>query len=81
MKFNSLPLLGMLMGLGFATASFIRYYALYPDLDRVIVDCIIGGLIFAVSWVYNSHINLSKELEKTQDTLDSVELNIKERLE
>lgn len=49
--------------LGFAAAtlftviSIYRYWFVYNDIDRFVAYTVIGGLIFAVSWLYNKQIS------------------------
>jgi len=53
MKINKLSIVGFIGGLAFTTLSSIRYYALYPDLDKALVYGIIGALIISVSYLYD----------------------------
>jgi len=76
MKFltSNISKAGFIAGLIFSIGSFVRYYILYPDLDKAIVYCIIGlGICFA-SWVYD-------RLQTHDNELDSIGEYLRENLE
>ncbi len=58
--------LGYIIGIAFALLSSIRYFLLWPDMDRALVYVGIGGIICALAWVYN-------KLQEHQNTLTALE--------
>ena len=59
-----------LAGLSWSAVSFIRYYLLYPDLDRMIVYTLIGIMIAGFGWVYNQILKQGNEITAIEDYLD-----------
>jgi len=55
-------LLGQTLGSVVAISSFIKYYFLTPDLDRVFFYGAIGCLICAVAYLYDRSIKHDNEL-------------------
>lgn len=70
MKISNWSIVGILAGLTFSIGSFIRYYILYPDLDKAITDVIIGLLICAVSFLYNRLLGQGNNITAIEDFLD-----------
>ena len=62
MKISKLSLTGMIFGGIFAISSWLRYFVLYPDLDRALVYGLLGVVIIAISYFYNLIINLTNTL-------------------
>jgi len=54
--------LGYICGSIFSILSAIRYFMLYPDMDRAIVYVLIGGIICALSWIYDKLIEHSNTI-------------------
>ena len=74
MKVNStLAVFGFLGGLGFGILSAIRYFVVYPDLDRALVYVLVGMLICAVSWVHNRNIGQENRLIAIEDYISDRE--------
>ena len=46
----------------FAISSWLRYFVLYPDLDRALVYGLLGVVIIAISYFYNLIVNLTNTL-------------------
>jgi len=69
MKVSHWSLFGYLVGGTFAIGSFIRYYILYPDLDKVIAYTTLGLLIFGLSWIYNKLLNQDNTLLALEEYL------------
>ena len=69
MKMSHWSWVGILGGVIFILFSGIRYFIIYPDEDKAIAYVIIGVLIMAVSWLYNSQLNLSNRLNAVEDYL------------
>ncbi|MCR4285221.1 MAG: hypothetical protein NUV97_04245 [archaeon] len=72
MKFNNLSLVGMLGGFIFTILAGLRYFALYPDLDRALAYCVLGFLVIGISFVYG-------RLRMAEDTLLAVENYLADR--
>lgn len=72
---------GILVGIIFAAGSFIRYFFWTPDIDRAIVYPLIGILIIAISYLYNSKISLEEGNENLRKDYTSFEDIVKEKLE
>ena len=62
-------LVGYGLGLTFAIVSAVRYWMLYPDLDKFIAYVVIGALILAVSWLYNQNLQTKNKLTAVEDYL------------
>lgn len=71
-KMNNLSFVGMVGGLIFTVLVGLRYFAIYPDLDRAIIYGIVGVLIIIVSFLY-------ARLRSLEDTLLSVENYLADR--
>jgi len=81
MKTSTITILGYITGFIFISACAIRYYVMYPDLDKVLFYIFIGGLtIFGFSWVYNvlksfdnKFDEVDNKFEETNHRIDAVE--------
>jgi len=73
MKQTNLSLAGITTGVFIVITSQIRYFILYPDIDKGFFFAIIGLLIMAVSWNYAGRVQLDKDIKKLEQTLTSVE--------
>ena len=62
MKLSKWSLVGIINGFLFSLFSSIRYFIMYPDLDRAIVYVIIGFLIMCVSWNYQVNFEQNKSI-------------------
>lgn len=71
---TTIAIVGMVGGFLFSLLSAIRYYVIYTDLDRLIAYCVMGGLIMAVSWLY-------ERSSSQQNTLDAIEDYISDKNE
>lgn len=69
-KISNLSLIGYLAGGTFAIGSFIRYYILWFDLDKVITDVLIGVIVCAIAWLYNRQLQHNHSIEAIEDYLD-----------
>ena len=67
MKINNWSMLGFVGSILFTLISIYRYWFQYQDIDRFIAYSIIGVLIFAVSWIYNSQKNQENTLEALEE--------------
>ena len=70
MKTSNWSIVGYIAGAVFGLGSFIRYYIIYPDIDKAITYGIIGLLICAVSWIYNNMLHQSNSITAIEDYLD-----------
>jgi len=68
-KISNWSILGYIIGILFALFSSIRYFLLYPDLDRALVYVGIGGIICGLSWLYNKQLQHSISIEAINDYL------------
>ena len=73
MKHTNLSLAGVLLGIVLTTTTWIRYFILYPDIDKAIFFGAIGLIIIAVSWNYAGRIELDEKIDRIEQTLTSVE--------
>jgi len=73
MRQTNLSLAGILFGLFISLSSQVRYFILYPDLDKALFFGLIGLIIIAISWNYAGRIELDNKIEKLEQTLTSVE--------
>ncbi len=78
MKISKLSLTGMTFGGIFAISSWLRYFVLYPDLDRALVYGLLGVVIIAISYFYSLIVNLTNTLYDVEVYLADNNLNIKE---
>ena len=62
-KISKFSLVGMIAGALFAIISFIQYYMLHRDIDRVIAYPTIGLLIICVCWLYNKQLEHANEID------------------
>jgi hypothetical protein len=66
MKINKLSAVGGIGGSALMLSSWLRYFVMYPDLDKAIIYGVVGGLIIAVSYLWDKQV-------QTNNTLYSVE--------
>lgn len=78
MKISKPNMAGIIFGGLFALSSWIRYFVLYPDLDRAIVYGLLGLVIMAISYLHNSLNNLATTLYDVEVYLS--DKNIEEEL-
>ena len=80
------------VGMAIIVAAGLRYFVTYKDPSQGVVYIFAGCVILALAWLYNSNLQRKEEMLKEKKereqailklsgVLDSVELNIKERLE
>jgi len=68
-KISKFTWAGMIAGTIFTIISFVQYYMLHRDIDRIIAYPIIGILIISVSWLYNKQLEHSNEIEAMSEYL------------
>lgn len=73
-------LVGYVSGIFFSIFSGVRYYIIYPDIDKAIVYVLVGGIICCLAWTYNKLLNLSNTLIAVEDYL-SLKNEIKQKEE
>jgi len=73
MKHTNLSLVGVLFGLFMFCCTSIRYFILYPDLDKALFFGLIGLIIIGISWNYAGRIELKENIDRVEQTLTSVE--------
>jgi len=78
MKISKLSLTGMTFGGIFTISSWLRYFVLYPDLDRALVYGLLGIVIITISYFYSLIVNLTNTLYDVEVYLADNNLNIKE---
>jgi hypothetical protein len=62
-------MIGYLGGMIFAVGSFVRYYVLYPDFDKVIAYVTLGIVVCCLAFLYNRQLKQSNELTAMGDYL------------
>ena len=73
MNQTNLSLAGVLLGIVLTLTTWIRYFIIYPDLDKALFFGLFGLIIIAVSWNYAGRIELDNKIDKIEQTLTSVE--------
>lgn len=68
-KISSWSLVGYIIGIAFALLSSIRYFLLFPDLDKALVYVGIGFIICGLSWTYNKLLEHENTLTAVEDYL------------
>ena len=68
---NSISLLGYMFGFMFAFLSAVRYFVMWPDLDKAIVYVLIGILICVWSYEHSSVWNLRNTVDYMENQLES----------
>jgi len=69
MRTNKFSLAGILAGIVWSIGSFIRYYVLYPDVDKVIAYVLLGGVVCGLAWLYDKYLKIISELNEIQDRI------------
>jgi uncharacterized membrane protein YesL len=68
-KISNITIIGYIFGSLFSLLSAIRYYVLYPDLDKVVVYVLIGFMICIISFLYNKTIESNNEINAISEYL------------
>ena len=68
-KISNWSLLGYIIGIAFALLSSIRYFLLYPDLDKALVYVGIGMIVCGLAWFYNKLLEHSNTIEAMSEYL------------
>lgn len=61
---NSWARLGMVLSIFYFIGVELRYFVMYPDLDRAVAYGLIGVLLFGLSWAYD-RINFIRDRQNT----------------
>ena len=72
-------MMGYLVGGAFSLLSAIRYFVMWPDMDKAIVYITIGGLICCVSWLYGQNLEKGNKLAALQERQAEIEDLLKEK--
>ena len=62
-KPSNFTIAGIIFGIVFAVASFIRYWIIYPNRSEGVANILIGLLIIAVAYLYDNKIKQGNEIE------------------
>ncbi len=68
-KISNWSILGYVIGIAFALLSSIRYFLLYPDLDRALVYVGIGFIVCGLAWIYNKLLEHGNTIEAMSEYL------------
>jgi len=68
-KISHWSILGYIIGIAFALFSSIRYFLLYPDLDKALVYVGIGLIVCSLSWLYNKQLEQSNTIDAMSEYL------------
>jgi len=68
-KISQWSLAGFMFGFFFSIFSAIRYFVIYPDMDRALVYVLIGVIIIAISYLYDKTQKLNYEVLAIGDYL------------
>ncbi len=69
MKFNKLSILGGIAGAVLMISSWIRYFIMYPDLDKAIGYGCVGFLIVVVSFLWDRVVHIEHTLYDVEEYL------------
>lgn len=69
---STFTMAGISFGFMFSLFSAIRYYLLYPDMDRASVYVLIGIIIMAVSWIYQKQIEQERSILACEDGISDL---------
>ena len=61
MKQTNLSSCGIMFGIILTITTWIRYFVLYPDLDKALFFGLIGLIIIVISWNYAGRIELDNK--------------------
>ena len=61
-QISNVAAVGIAIGLGVIVMSGLRYFVLFPDMDKALMYSLTGFLLIMVSWFYNKILNLSNTL-------------------
>jgi len=78
-EIRGLTKIGYIAGIIFFTVSFLQYYILYRDIDRIIAYPIIGLLIITVSWLFNKISIHDNKIDAMGEYLADKKLERKEK--
>ena len=67
MKINKLSLVGGIGGIVLMLTSWVRYFVLFPDLDKALAYGIIGALVISVSFLYDRVRDLDNTLFSVEE--------------
>jgi len=59
---SNITVVGIAIGLGVIVMAGLRYFVLFPDMDKALMYSLTGFLLIMVSWFYNKILNLSNTL-------------------
>ena len=68
-RYSNWAILGFAAGVVFAIGSFVRYYALYPDMDKALTDILIGGIVCGLAFLYQRQMELSHSVGAVEEYL------------
>ena len=68
-KISNWSNLGYIIGIAFALLSSIRYFLLFPDLDKALVYVGIGVIVCGLSFIYNKLLEHSNTIEAMSEYL------------
>lgn len=80
-KINNWSILGICAGIIYIISSSIRYYIMYPDLDKVIQNILIGLCVIAISYLYNKSIKQDNILISLENYLADNKINNQQKQE
>ena len=68
-KISNFTWVGYIIGIAFALFSSIRYFIIWPDLDKALVYVGLGIMVCALAWIYNKLLEHSNEIEAMSEYL------------
>ena len=54
---------GVIAGALFSLLSAIRYFVVWPDTDKALAYVLLGIIIIAISWLYNTQLKIRGTIE------------------
>ena len=71
---------GMVSGFLLAIFSAVRYFIMYPDMDKAVMYVVIGVIIIGISWNYNVNIEQNIRHTAVENYLADKSLEEKEKI-
>lgn len=69
MRTNNWSVLGILMGGFFTIMAGVRYFVIWPDMDKALAYVTLGMIIIAISWLYDQQRRINNTLLSVENYL------------
>lgn len=71
-RITKLTFVGFVGGLGFGILTSIRYFIMYPDMDKALVYGLVAVLILGLSWCHEEIVRLRNTTNNVEEYLADV---------